>query len=542
MRITSDYLKTLACRRIADLGSFAACTAALWTLGCSGSSSTATGAGGEQSSVGGATSLSSSMTSVVSGGSDANGGTQSTGGVIPFGGSNGSAGDSSGVGGWQTGGAQAGGSQMGGALPTGGKANTGGRVSSGSVTGVGGTTTTGGRGAAGGTSSKGGATSTGGGASTTGGQANTGGMSAVGGSMVAGGSSTTGGTTTITTTTTTGPCDIYKAGNTTCVAAYSTVRALYGTYAGNLYQVKKTDGTTKDIGVLSPGGVADAAAQDAFCPGSGSCTISIIYDQSGNGNHLTKAPGGSTTYGPNDDVEAVADALPIKVGGHKAYGVHVVGSSSWTTPGQVGYRNTNTKNIPKGDNPESEYMVTDGTYYNGSCCFDFGNAEMQPVAGGYGTMEAIYFGSCDWWDKGAGSGPWIMADLEVGVYNWGGSSAYSDANKNGSKVNPSDISFSYPFVTAMLKGNSSKATNGGPFTLKGGNAQSSVLTTIWDGAYPVSYGSPMQRQGGIVLGVGGDNSSMAHGNFFEGVITSGYASTATDEAIQANIVAAGYSK
>jgi hypothetical protein len=187
-------------------------------------------------------------------------------------------------------------------------------------------------------------------------------------------------------------------------------------------------------------------------------------------------------------------------------------------------------------------MVTDGTYYNGSCCFDFGNAEMQPVAGGYGTMEAIYFGSCDWWDKGAGSGPWIMADLEVGVYSWGGSSAYSDANKNGNKVNSSDISFSYAFVTAMLKGNSSKATNGGPFTLKGGNAQSSALTTIWDGAYPVSYGSPMQRQGGIVLGVGGDNSSMAHGNFFEGVITSGYASTATDEAVQANIVAAGYSK
>jgi non-reducing end alpha-L-arabinofuranosidase len=47
-------------------------------------------------------------------------------------------------------------------------------------------------------------------------------------------------------------------------------------------------------------------------------------------------------------------------------------------------------------------------------------------------------------------------------------------------------------------------------------------------------------QEGIVLGVGGDNSSTAHGNFYQGVMTTGYASTATDEAVQANIVAAGY--
>jgi hypothetical protein len=52
----------------------------------------------------------------------------------------------------------------------------------------------------------------------------------------------------------------------------------------------------------------------------------------------------------------------------------------------------------------------------------------------------------------------------------------------------------------------------------------------------------MNRQGGIVLGVGGDNSSMAQGNFYEGVMTTGYASTATDEAVQANIVAAGYGR
>lgn len=542
MQVRSLDPRALTCQRFTKRHSVAVYAAALWTLGCSGSTSSASGTGGELNAKGGATGLGHSVTTAASGGSNANSGTQATGAARMIGGSSSLGGYTSGSGGMQAGGRDTGGSEMGGTQPTGGKANSGGRASSGGVSGEGGAIATGGKSTAGGTSSKGGATSISAGTSNSGGKANAGGTTAVGGAPVTGGSSGTGGTTSATTTTTTGPCDIYKAGNTACVAAFSTVRALYGAYTGNLYQVKKGDGTTKEIGMLAPGGVADAAAQDAFCPGSGSCTISIIYDQSGNGNHLTKAPGGSEVYGPNDDVEAIADALPIKIGGHKAYGVHVVGSTSWTATGQVGYRNTNTKNIPKGDNPETEYMVTDGTYYNGACCFDFGNAEMKAVAGGYGTMEAIYFGSCDWWDKGAGSGPWIMADLEVGVYSWGGPSAYSDANRSGNKVNPNSISFAYPFVTAMLKGNSAKATNGGPFTLKGGNAQSGVLTTLWDGAYPVGYGSPMQRQGGVVLGVGGDNSSTARGNFFEGVIASGYASPATDEAIQANIVAAGYSR
>src|SRR5207253_8012635 len=68
-----------------------------------------------------------------------------------------------------------------------------------------------------------------------------------------------------------GPCDIYAAAGTPCVAAHSTTRALYASYNGPLYQVKRqSDGATKDIGVVQPtasdaGGYADAAAQDAFC-------------------------------------------------------------------------------------------------------------------------------------------------------------------------------------------------------------------------------------------------------------------------------------
>ena len=31
-------------------------------------------------------------------------------------------------------------------------------------------------------------------------------------------------------------------------------------------------------------------------------------------------------------------------------------------------------------------------------------------------MEAIYFGNSHGWGHGAGSGPWIMADLENGLW------------------------------------------------------------------------------------------------------------------------------
>src|ERR1700746_3782754 len=97
-----------------------------------------------------------------------------------------------------------------------------------------------------------------------------------------------------------GPCDIYAAAGTPCVAAHSTTRALYATYNGSLYQVlRQSDGKTMDIGVVQatattgpdPGGSEGAAAQDKFCAGT-YCWISIIYDQSPKHNNLIQAPRG----------------------------------------------------------------------------------------------------------------------------------------------------------------------------------------------------------------------------------------------------------
>jgi hypothetical protein len=58
-----------------------------------------------------------------------------------------------------------------------------------------------------------------------------------------------------------GPCDIYGAAGTPCVAAHSTRRALYASYNGPLYQVKRTsDSKTLDVG-LTADAYANAAAQ-----------------------------------------------------------------------------------------------------------------------------------------------------------------------------------------------------------------------------------------------------------------------------------------
>jgi len=315
--------------------------------------------------------------------------------------------------------------------------------------------------------------------------------------------------------TTKGPCDIYANDGGPCVAAHSTVRALYASYTGPLYQVKKADMTVKDIMPLVPGGFANSADQDTFC-GIDACTISIIYDQSGKGNHLTKAPAGGAKMTP--DNEADAKGLPVTFSGHKVYGVKII-------PGVtgVGYRNNKPCGTATGDDPETEYMVVDGAVYNGGCCFDYGNMETSSNDDGEGTMEAVYFGTCTIWVRGGGNGPWIMGDLENGL--WAGNSSPFTAN--------TPVTFKY--VTGMVKGDVAGSNH---WSIKVGDAQSGPLTVPFDGPRPSSRYNPMRKQGAIGLGTGGDNSNGAKGNFFEGVMTAKYSSAAADDAVQANIVSA----
>ena len=191
-----------------------------------------------------------------------------------------------------------------------------------------------------------------------------------------------------------GPCDIYAAVGDPCVAAHSTTRALYASYNGPLYQVlRQSDGKKLDIGVVQPkaspvpdaGGYADAAAQDAFCANT-YCWITTVYDQSPKHNDLTQAPRGGFSgpaMGGFNNIP-LADMAPITIMGHKVYGVFI-------EPG-MGLRNDNPKGTAVDDQAEGQYWVINGRHFNGGCCFDYGNAEIDSRDDDNGTMETAYFG------------------------------------------------------------------------------------------------------------------------------------------------------
>ena len=318
-----------------------------------------------------------------------------------------------------------------------------------------------------------------------------------------------------------GPCDIYAAAGNACAAAHSTTRALYAAYNGPLYQVlRQSDGKTLDIGV-APEGYADAAAQDKFCAGT-YCWISIIYDQSPQHNDLTQAPRGGFS-GPSlggFNNLPIADMAPVTIMGHKVYGAFIEPN--------MGLRHNDVKGTAVDDQAEGEYWVVSGRHYNAGCCFDYGNAEIDSRDDDNGTMETLYFGNATPWFSGAGHGPWIMTDQENNLVGC--------VNQDGTKGCPNLPSIPWRFVTAIAKGEPHR------WASLGGDAQKGALTVMFDGARVNSTYDPMRKQGAILLGNGGDNSVGSQGTFYEAAMTAAgtFPSDATDQRVQANIVAARY--
>jgi hypothetical protein len=327
-----------------------------------------------------------------------------------------------------------------------------------------------------------------------------------------------------------GPCDIYDAAGKACVAAHSTTRALYASYNGPLYQVlRQSDGKTLDIGVVQPadspapdgGGYANAAAQDAFCANT-YCWISIIYDQSPKHNDLIQAPRGGFS-GPalgGFNTLPIADMAPITIMGHKVYGVFI-------EPG-MGLRQNDVKGTAVDDQAEGQYWVVNGKHFNAGCCFDYGNAEIDSRDDDNGTMETLYFGNATPWYSGAGDGPWIMTDQENNLVGC--------VNEDGTKGCPNLPSIPWRFVTAIGKGEPHH------WTSMGGDAQKGALSVMFDGHRVNPTYDPMRKQGAILLGNGGDDSVGSQGTFYEGAMTAAgtFPSNATDQLVQANVVAARY--
>jgi hypothetical protein len=79
-------------------------------------------------------------------------------------------------------------------------------------------------------------------------------------------------------------------------------------------------------------------------------------------------------------------------------------------------------------------------------------------------MEAVYFGTA--WGGGRGTGPWVKADLENGLWS------------SNTKQNDNNLSMKYEYVVAMVKG----GTDG--FELKASDATSGKLKVMYNGPRP----------------------------------------------------------
>ncbi len=327
---------------------------------------------------------------------------------------------------------------------------------------------------------------------------------------------------------TTGPCDIYASGGTPCEAAYSTTRALFAAYNGPLYQVQRaSDSTFLNVGLESAGGVVNVAPENSFCAGT-TCTITELYDQTANANNMPISPGTSCSgcshgnAGPGTggaDIGAPAQALPVYVGGQPAYGIYF---DKFGT----GYRDNAAKNLPTGASPDGLYAVMSSNITSNQCCFDFGQGETNDSDDGNATMNAIYYGTDCWTGNCTGPGPWVGADIENGMY-------FSNTGNNP----PAYPSENGTFLSAWEENN-----GGTNMTLQYGNAQSGGLIQTYSGALPSGGYNPMKIQGSIELGTGGDNTALGDGEFYEAADVAGFPSQATQAAVQANIVAAGYSQ
>jgi hypothetical protein len=387
-----------------------------------------------------------------------------------------------------------------------------GTAGSGTATGGGGSGAGGSSGAGTGTAGSAGK----GGASGGGGTAGTAGAAGKGGGGGSAGSAGSGQTGTL-------PGDIAAAAGTPMVAAHSATRAMFAAYNGKLFQARRpTDGTTQDINTVAAGGLVNLTALNAFCAGT-TCTVTKLYDQTANGNDMSQATVASQ---PTVGFWTASDSTKYPMIVSKGY--------QWLR------NRTAVKKIPTGSNPQTEYFVVHGDNAGraagtNGCCYDYGNMENHIGDDGPGTMTALYFGDATDWTRGAGNGPWVMLDMENGVFAGGG--AIAILNAGTASVNASDPSLKYSapnIVTGLAKTDGTKN-----FVIKYGNSSSGALSTAWNGSLPTNKNPtsyiPLQQQGGISLGEGGDGSAMGTGAFSEGAIIAAQTSDATDNAIQTNL-------
>ena len=328
-----------------------------------------------------------------------------------------------------------------------------------------------------------------------------------------------------------GVCDIFAAGGTPCVAAHSMTRSLYASFDGALYRVlNSATNASLDVGVVNAGGPADVSVQEQFC-GAALCIVERIYDQSPSQNHLGIEHGAAWFPPPRNSQDAgvnMTATARISLGGLPVYSAvfdsHCESTNNPCDGLFAGYSNRTARDTPVGEEPQTVYALYDGHHYDTGCCFEYGNAEKNSTMLN-GSMEAVYYGYGDTHPPlpACEAGPYAYSDLEH-MHEMMTLPGFAPV-----RLEPVDFRF------AIVKGTP------GRLSLAVADAQhDAALQSVYDGPYPANYTS--KKQGGIVLGVGGDNSPWGSGTWFEGVLVRGFSSSETDAAVLANIVAARYAR
>jgi hypothetical protein len=244
---------------------------------------------------------------------------------------------------------------------------------------------------------------------------------------------------------------------------------------------------------------------DSFLKGTTGGTVSKIYDQSERKNDLTVSLWGSAVTHILAETPATRskDTISKRI-------VYPLATESGE-----GYRNNHTNGVATGAQLEGMYVVASGTHVNSGCCWDYGNAESDADAGGKktGVMEALYFGSSCWFSPCNGSGPWMFADLEWGLFQ--------GTATNGT----TNVSLPYQYVSGFLKGDVKT------YTIRGNDATQDVLKLLGSTNRP----APNILTGAIVLAIGGDSAPSGRGTFFEGAMTIGRPSDTTEDAVQKDV-------
>jgi len=100
-----------------------------------------------------------------------------------------------------------------------------------------------------------------------------------------------------------------------------------------------------------------------------------------------------------------------------------------------------------------------------------------------------------------------------------------------------NLSMGYPYVFGALTSEYVQAEGRSHYAIRSGNAEAgNTLATAYDDWTEIEF----VQEGAIILGIGGDNSNWSYGTFYEGAMTAGRPTLATDQAVYANVQAAGY--